>query len=111
MEFIGTAQQILQILTPQPTGRPRSASSAIRRSIIVGAIGLRNICRPLKITPLAARAGALTISLALARSLLENNNLTSDHIGRIPFIVLQLLYTLAFLTLSSPLWRKVRPLF
>ena len=110
MDF-GTAQQILQALTPQPTGRPRFISSAIRLSVVVALMGLRNTCRPLRLAPLAALIGALALSITLSRSLLQTSELTPDHIGRLPFILLQVVYALAFFTLSSALWRKIRVLF
>ena len=111
MELIGTAHQILQALTPSQSGRPRVVSSAIRSSMVVAAMGLNNVYRPLEMAPVAAVAGALTLSLILSRSFLENSDLTSDHIGRTAFIALQVIYTLAFILISSPLWRRVRPLF
>lgn len=104
MEFTGIAQELLRTLVYQPSGRPVSVSSALRRSLIVSALAARNLRLHRDIFTLL---GGLTIAFTLAKILLDSSSMSVHHIGVIPYIGLHLLYTLGLLVFLNPLLRKL----
>lgn len=109
MEVIGIVQQILQIAVPQPSGRPFVVAQALRRSIVVTALAARN----LRHSPIAVLTGAVAafgLAFTLSRGLLELSGWNPEQMGRLPAILLQVIYTVAFLAIGSSLWRKFRHL-
>lgn len=103
MEFAGVTQELMRVLVPQPSGRPGAVSSALRRSIIVSALAVRNLrLHKWALTLL----GGLTVAFTLAKILLDSSSLSVHHIGVIPYVGLHLLYTLGLLVFLNPLLRK-----
>lgn len=104
MEFAGISQELFRVLVPQPSGRPQAVSSALRRSIVVSALAVRNLRLHRNFLTLL---GGLTIAFTLAKILLDSSSMSVHHIGVIPYIGLHLLYTLGLLVFLNPLLRKL----
>jgi hypothetical protein len=107
MEAAGIVQEILRVVTPQFTGRPRFVTAAIRRSVAVGIVGAR--CMGLRnLAPVAGFLGSVAITVALSRALLENRGLTEEQIGAAPSLGLQIQCSIGLIAAMSPVLRKLR---
>ena len=111
MEVVGAVQQILGVLTHAPSGRPRFVSQALRRSIVVGYMGLRYTSPWRNSSSFAALAGSLAVGLTLIRGLLRVKGLSQDAMDPLPLAASQVLLALAtfgFLMFVNPLMRRAR---
>ncbi len=102
MEWIGVTQELSQLLTHAPSGRPRVLTQAINRSLAVSLQAARN----LRLLGFLTTGTTLLLSLSLARGLLELGDLNADHIGRLPAIFLQVSYTLGIFASLGILRKK-----
>ena len=107
MEAASFIQELLRVVTPQFSGRPRFVTAAIRRSIAVGILGARGMGLR-NLTPVAGFLGSVALTVAFSRALLENRGLTQEQIGVMPSLGLQILCCIGFISAMSPMMRKLR---